>query len=443
MKKNRALNPLFFLMATMGVLGYTGNVSAAAFQLWEEDGASIGNYHAGRAAIAEDASTAYYNPAGLIRISNQELVLAVVPITTDFLFDGTVAVNTIENNSPMATKAQGGSLNFVPDLHYVAPLLENLVFGLSVVIPFGLDTNYGNQTVVRYAATTTSLRVVDITPSLGFAITPKLSIGAGIDIEYSHAIFDLAGGLFEPGLLDTDANNSLSGNGIGYHAGIMYQFTPQTRIGLAYQSKVTHDLTGTSKFTGPLANGGNPNLGLVQTNDNLNATAILPATTTLSLFSAVHPSWDVMGTVNYTQWSVFKDIILYDVSGIDAEMNSSNTITVNIPQNYRNTWNYAVGVNYHANDQWFIRTGAGYDQTPTNDEDRNLQLPDGDRIALALGTHFQATKTVGFDVSWTHFFNTTAPIDVTETVGGQVTTTRGNVTANADVYGFQVKWDMV
>ncbi len=442
MVKKLTIKQFFLLMSITGSIVLPHGVFAAAFQLWEQDGASVGNYHAGRAAIAEDASTAYYNPAGLVRIPNQQLVLGIVPITVDFLFDGTIAVEKIDDNEPRATKAQGGTLNFVPDLHYAAPLFSNLVFGLSVAVPFGLQTNYGYGSIVRYSATKTSLKVIDVAPSLGFAINQHLSIGAGADIEYSEAQFNLVATVFEP-MFDSYANNSLSGHGVGYHAGILYQFTPQTRMGLAYQSKVTHNFTGTSKFTGPLANFLNETLPPEISNNNLKTTATIPATTTLSFFSAVHPSWDLMATVSHIQWGIFKDVVLHNVSGVDENVDISNSITVNIPQNYHNTWNYAVGANYHVDERWFIRTGAGYDETPSNNEDRNLQLPDGDRIALALGAHFQATKTLGFDLGWTHFFTASVPIDITQQVGGQVTTSKGDVTGNADVYGFQMKWDMI
>jgi len=440
MNKKLMIRQLFFLMGTAGVIGFTNNASAAAFQLWEQDGASVGNYHAGRAAIAEDASTSYYNPAGLVRIPNQQLVIGIVPITTDFLYDGTIAVNMIDNGTPYKTQAQGGALNFVPDLHYAAPLLDNLVFGLSVVVPYGLQTKYGKESIVRYAATTTGIQVIDVAPSLGFAINNKLSIGFGADVEFSRAEFDLVATAFSP-MLDTEATNSLSGHGLGYHLGVLYQFTPQTRIGLAYQSKVTHHFrNGESKFTGPLANGGE---GGQQENDELKTDTSLPATTTLSAFHSINPTWDVMATVSYTQWSIFDEVVLQNVSGIDDQLNPSDTITVIIPENYRNTWNYSIGANYHVNEQWFLRTGAGYDQTPANDKDRNLQLPDADRIALAFGTHYQPTKTLGFDIGWTHFFTQTVPLDVTQPVGGQTTTTNGSVKGNADVYGFQMTWNIV
>lgn len=431
-------------MATMGAVCLSSNASAAAFQLWEQDAASIGNYHAGRAAIAADASTSYYNPAGLVRIPNQELVIGLVPITMDFLYDGTIAVGIIDvEGEPVATQAQGGTFNLVPDLHYSAPLLENLVFGFSVVVPFGLKTNYGEKSIVRYAGTLTSVQVIDASPALGFAITDKLSFGLGLDINKAKLEVDMVATLLDP-VTDTDSKNTASSNvALGYHLGLLYQFTPQTRIGLAYQSKTTyHFREGDSKFEGPLANLESGDGGL-QESDEFETNFTLPATTTLSIFHTINPIWDVMATISYTQWHVFDEVVLKNVSGVDEQNEDSDHITVVIPQNYRNSWNYAVGANYHVNEQWFIRGGLGYDQTPSNDEDRNIQLPDGDRYVAALGIHYQALKTLGFDLSWSHFFAGDVSLDITQEVGAQVTTTNGNVHGNADVYGFQMTWDIL
>ena len=433
---------LFLLMVTTCFSHY---VHAAAFQLWEQDAASIGNYHAGRAAIAADASTAFYNPAGLVNIENQQLVIGLVPITMDFKFDGDIAVGMVDaEGTPTHTTAQGGTFNLVPDFHYAAPLLDNLVFGVSVVIPFGLNTDYGKQSIVRYAGTLTSLQVIDISPALGFAITDKLSIGAGLDINKADLEVDMVATLFNSPLNDTDSTNTASSNtAFGYHVGLLYQFTPKTRIGLAYQSKTTyHFRDGDSKFEGPLANLDTGDGG-IQKSENFKTDMVLPATTTLSFFHKINPVWDVMATVSYTQWNVFDEVVLKNVAGIDEENETSNNITVVIPQNYRNTWNYTVGANYHINEEWFLRGGLGYDQTPSNDQDRNIQLPDADRYVAAMGVHYQALKTLGFDLGWSHFFAGDTSLDVTQQVGAQVTTTDGNVHGNADVYGFQVTWDIV
>jgi len=437
----RHFQRLFLFMLLLGAVNAT---FASAFQLWEQDGASVGNYHAGRAAVADNASTGFYNPAGLIRIPNQQLVLAADPIVTDFLFDGNISVTALDIPPFISgpAEAQGGTFNLVPSFGYAAPITDYLVFGFNIVAPFGLKTDYGDDTLARYAATLTSLRVIDFTPSLGLAINKKLSIGAGVDFEHANAQFDLVTGfLGNPGEFDTTANNKAAGNGIGFHVGILYQFSPETRMGLSYQSRVIFHLReGDSDFTGPLAN---DTAGGSQSSDELATDFTLPPTTTLSIFHSLNAAWDVMATVSYTQWDVFESVILENVAGIDNDLLSTNTLTVVVPENYHNTWNYAIGANYHLNEQWFFRSGIGFDETPSNDDDRNLQLPDADRTVLALGVHYQPLKTLGFDISWSHFFTGSTPIDVLQPFGPLNITTKGDVTGNADVYGFQMTWNIV
>jgi long-chain fatty acid transport protein len=258
-----------------------------------------------------------------------------------------------------------------------------------------------------------------------------------VDLEHAWSQFNLVATVFFPAF-DTDGYATATSNAIGYHLGALYQFSEETRIGIGYQSKVIHHMSGNSKFIGPLANdlaGGEQYSGDYSTNVNL------PATTTLSLFHTLNTQVDIMGSITYTQWSIFKEVVMQNVAGIE-DGESSNNITVVTPENYRNTWNYSVGGNLHINPQVFLRAGVGYDQSPTNNVDRDVQLPDADRVAVALGGHYQATKSLGFDLGWTHFFQVNPSINNVEVVGDQVTTTSGSVNANADVYGLQMKWDI-
>jgi len=458
MAKRFTLKRLSLIMTSAGVLGLTQPVMASGFQLWEQDGASIGNYHAGIAASAEDASTAFYNPAGLVRIHNQQVVVGVDPIMTDIRFNGTVKVaDTFGGHTtpavPYSTSAQGGTFNLVPNLSYAAPLSDRVVFGLSLVAPFGLQTSYGNPALTRYAATLSSLKVIDLSPSLGIALTDKFSIGAGFDAEHARGEFDLvAGSPTSPGVpvtttLDTTSQNVGTSNAYGYHLGALYQFSDATRVGLAYHSQVVHHLKGSSKFYGPLANADTNFLFLpmYQSSQQLSANATLPPTTSLSIFHTFNPSWDGMASISYTQWNVFKNLVLQNAAGIDTTANPNNNLTVIVPENYHNTWNYSVGGNYHANEKWFFRGGLGYDQTPTNNTYRNLQLPDASRIAVAVGAHYQAIKTLGLDLGWTHFFmmNGTKINNSVQTVGAQTTTTNGSVNGSADVFGLQATWDIL
>ncbi|MCC2666250.1 MAG: ompP1 [Gammaproteobacteria bacterium] len=436
MGKQKIIKKLSLLVVTIGI---TSDVLAGSFQLWSQDGGSIGNYHAGRAAIAEDASTNFYNPAGLIKIHNQQLLLGWTPMTTDVRFRGTVATNTL-GTGPQPVTAQGGTFHFLPNMHYAAPLADDLVFGLSVMTPFAAETNYGLNTNARYAAALSSIYVVDAAPSLGFAYNNKISVGFGMDIEKAYGEFSFMTASTNPASATWNKNTG-SSYGYGYHAGVLYQPSEQTRVGFNYLSQVIHHLHGgSSRFSGPLAHNG---AGGLQYVNNLTINMALPPTTTLSVFHAINPIWDVMGTVIYTQWNLLNQITVQNMTGISGGA-SNNGITMIIPEHYRNTWNYSLGANYHVNEEWFIRTGIGYDQTPTNNQYRSLQFPDNNQMAIGLGAHFQATKTIGVDLDWTHSFVMNTHIhNLSQASGDQVTVTNGSIQNSADVYGLEMKWDIV
>lgn len=436
MKKKLVIKTLTLSLTTMSCMNFA---MASSFQSWGEEASTVGNYHAGRAAIAEDAGTNIYNPAGLVRIHNQQFTIGGTPTTTDVRFNGTVSVNTL-GTGPQAVTAQGGTFHFLPYAHYAAPLADNLVFGLSLFTPYDANTNYGLTSNAQYVATQSSMQVIDLAPSLGFAYNDKIAVGFGVDIERARGEFDYSVTSAAAGS-STLTKNTGTNYGYGYHVGILYSASENTRLGLNFVSQVKHHLhAGSSNFSGPLANNGT---GGVQYTNGLKMNVTVPSTTTLSVFHTFNPTWDAMGTVIYTKWNVFNQLILQNVAGISGGI-SNNGILVTIPQNYRNTWNFALGANYHIDEKWLVRAGAGYDQTPSNNANRNLPFPDGNQIALALGTHFQATQTLGFDLGWTHLFAHNARINnVAQTTGDQVTITNGSVATSTDVYGLGIKWDIV
>ncbi len=435
--KRFVMRPVAALVCASGLLGVSTQAMASGFQLWEQDGASIGNYHAGYAAAAEDASTAFYNPAGITRFKNQQLVIGADAITTSFKFKGTVATNGL-GNVPMQTTAQGGTFGLVPMLHYVAPISDKVGFGFSVDVPFGLKTDYGRSSPMRYAATLSSITVIDYSPSLAFQLTDAFSAGGGFDVQSVDAEFNKVGTLFFTAN-DTESVNKASDTGYGYHLGGLYSFTPDTRIGLSYHSQVAHHLTGNSSLIGPVANvfNGGPITSSATTN------LMLPAYTSFGAYHKVNSCYAVMGNINFTQWNVFKQLILKNASGLAAGPVASNTLEVIIPEYYRNTWNVSLGADYFATDKIKIRAGVGYDMSPTRDQYRNTPLPDNDRYVFALGGHFQANKALGLDAGWTHFLMQQSRVAPPTLVSGASTvTTSGRVTGGADVIGGQVVWDI-
>lgn len=421
-----------------GLCGLPTLSFASAFQLFEQDAASLGSYHAGYAAAAEDASTAFYNPAGLTRFDHQQLVVAADGVITSFKYQGNIAVNTLNNNVPQTVTAQGGVLGIIPAVHFVAPLGDRFAYGLSVDVPFGLRTYYGNSTILRYASTQIGVQVIDVSPSLAFKISPQWSIGAGPDLQLMKANFQQQAVVASD---DTFANsvNNFDDSAYGYHAGILFSPTTKTRYGLSYHSQVRHHLTGSSEFSGPLAT---LLMGQALESNSAKVNITLPPYTALSAYHELNKQYTLMGSVIYTQWSCLKNLILQNVAGLENLAPSTNLL-ITVPQYFRNTYNLSVGLEDKVSDVIKLRTGLGFDESPVRNAYRNVQLPDNNRYIIAFGGHYQATKTIGLDASWNHIFIRKANVNPPpQQAGDEIITTNGSVKGGADVYGMQMTWDL-
>src|SRR3989338_3871548 len=162
---------------------------ASAFQLWEESAASLGDYHAGGAAEANNASSIFYNPSGMARMKHQQISVGAAFVDLHLNYTGSATLNGSPgipaNNSP------GGTFDVVQNLHYVLPINNKWAFGFEETTPFGLATDYQDTTSsVGMLATLTQLQTINLNPSVSYAINDYLSLGAGFDAMYGSAIYD-------------------------------------------------------------------------------------------------------------------------------------------------------------------------------------------------------------------------------------------------------------
>ena len=297
--------------AIMGMLANYG-VSAGSFSLYtESNGYSIGNFAAGVAAEAYDASTGWYNPAGLALIRKQQMILGGVGVFPLTSLSGTTQFNTIEPNVPSYVQSfqniNGAENGVVPSFYYAYPLSfgKDWTFALSVVAPFGLSTNWAPTSPVRYAATLSDLFSVDISPEIGGKLTENFAVGAGIDLQYASVKFNsilgspaLLQALGEsPTLWDSSVTNNGNSFAVGFHTGVLLMMRDNhTRLGVNYQSKITHHFTGNSQLMGPLASsdflGGVLSNDAVFSSDTLRSNPInFPDIITLSGYHDLNKKW--------------------------------------------------------------------------------------------------------------------------------------------------------
>ena len=459
--------PTKTLISTV-VLGLISSATATAggFSLYTEgNGYSIGNFGAGVAAEAKDASTTWFNPAGLALIKDKQAVLAGVGVfPTAKLKNGrtnftvTTSAGASFSSPGSFSSISGGENGFVPSGYFAMPLGENATFGIGFLAPFGLSTNWDSQSPVRYAATFSELLTFNVTPSIGGNITENIAVGAGIDLQYSRVKFNSIVGnpvLAQLSGFPATAFDSLSYNrgrstAVGFHGGVLGHFNDNhTRVGLNYQSKVKHKFNGFSQLSGALASANGISSGKAR-NNNLNSNAIeFPEITTLSVYQDVSPKVAILGSAVYTGWHVLRNIQLNNIvagfpGGLPAPISQPFTAVSKSVENYKNTWRFALGTNVKVDENALLRLGVGYDQSPTRDNFRTVRLPDEDRWALSIGGSYDYDPSLSFDIGYTYLWAPTDPtINKTNSAGvGSTFTVQSSGKARAHLVGLQANWKM-
>jgi len=463
-KNNKPLRTLVS-SAVIGVLAH-GAAHAAGFSLYGESaGYTVGNYAAGAAAEAADASTGWYNPAGLALIRNKQVVAGGTGIFPNIRINGSSTFDS-EGLFPYTqeyNRLNGSYSGFVPATHFALPVGERTTIGLSMTGPFGLSTDWSPASPVRYSATYTELLTATISPEIGTQIMDHFALGAGMDFQYSRVKFNQIIGVptllqalgENPTMMDTFSNNKGASWGLGFHVGLMAMFNDNhTRLGVNYQSRVRHVFYGHSELKGRLANDFNllippyPGKGVWRNDDLFSNPIEFPDVVTLSAYQDINEQFALLGSAVYTGWSSFKTIVLNNVPVPNVSSTppfpvSQANIISSVPQNYNDAWRFALGANYRVNNQWMLRVGGGYDQTPSNNVDRNVRLPDVDRWAVAVGGHYQWKPTLGFDLGYTHLFSgSRASINSAQALSAtsEFFVNSNNGTFAADLVGGQVVW---
>lgn len=397
----------------------TGNVQAAGYALIEQSGSGMGNALAGAAAVAEDASTIFFNPAGMTYIQGTQVAgaLHLISPNAEFNNGGSVA----GAGKPLGGEGgNAGDLAFVPNAYFTMDLGQNVKFGIGLSAPFGLKTEYDKDWMGRFQAIKSELKTVNINPALAFKVNEQLSLGFGVSAMWAQAELTNAVNFGVAG----QGTGKVKGDdwGFGFNLGAIYQATADTRIGLAYRSKVEQHLDGDVKFNRPALIP-----AALAPNGGVKADVTLPETFSLGAFSQLNDKWDLMGDITWTRWSRFKELRIVRDNG------ALLTVT---PEHWENTLRYSVGVNYRYSDVVKLRAGLAYDEEAIRDEYRTARIPGNDRKWLALGAAWQMSPSSKVDVGYAHLFIGDADIDDNQIPSGKGRL-RGEYDASVDILSVQ------
>lgn len=358
---------------------------AAGFMLTEQSAGALGRAYAGVGVDGTDISGVYYNPATMTLHPGTTIQAGFVAVGLDLAFEGNDGVTT--ENGQYNTQA-------IPHGYISHQLTDSVWLGLAMTVPFGMGTEYKDDWAWNNRGISAEVLTFDFNPNVAWKVSDKLSLGAGMSIQYAKAdlkkrSYVSSYGAFANGEVDADSI------AWGFNAGLMWSPLDNLRFGVSYRSRVNHNADGdmTISDAGSL-DAVQPGLaGELMT---------LPATATLSApaWAMATAAWDVndllslYATFRWTDWSSFKDLTIKTAG--------DNTT---IQNNWQDTYLVSVGADLRFTNWWTFRAGIGYETSAVDDPKyRTAIIPDADRLWLALGSSFKATENMQIDVSaaWLH-----------------------------------------
>jgi long-chain fatty acid transport protein len=323
--------------------------------------AQAGPASTGLTASADNATTAFFNPAGLTRLDQTEIVVDLVFAYAPSHFK--LKSGTTATGSPPADDS-GDDFLLVPSFYLSKPISKRWRFGFSVTIPMGMGADYGDNWAGRYITQESSLVFVSLTPVVAYKANSWFSIGGGPLITYTQSYSKAAVNNLPEGLPDGRIEYEADGVGVGFIVGTLFEFSPRTRLGVNYRSESEPQLETMPKFEniGPVRILALLNAGVL--GKEINADLKAPQTLQLGLY---HELTDKLALVADGIW------IDFDQFGIEQVSVGGNSMSFS--SNYKDMWAGSVGVKYRLSNKWSTALGSMYLSEGVEDEHRTLGFP--------------------------------------------------------------------
>ena len=292
--------------------------------------------------------------------------------------------------------------------------------GIAVYTPYGSTLKYNDNWDGRYALTEITLQSIYVQPTASFAITPTLSVGAGLMI-LAYGNVNLQKDLplpTGPGHITLDGKAKTQ---FGYNAGIFFKPTDKLSAGISYRSKIdatveSGDVTYSGLPTGASANAVNRSF----TATKFSATLPLPAVASVGVGITPTDKLTIGLDASLTFWSAYRSLD-FAFSGDNGNAKATATAgentdgrvgnttingvttfntTSSSKRYYQDALAFRLGGQYKVNDKLTVRAGTSYDFTAVKDGYVGPETPDADRVILTAGLSYQVTEHLGVDASF-------------------------------------------
>ncbi len=377
------------LVTATGSLLLAPLANAGGLMAWEIGTPTLGTAGAGWAAMPEDASTAYTNPAGTVWRDDTEIMASGQLLYGDLEFSDGGESNVPGNDG-------GNAIEWFPGGGFFAAgrLSDSLGWGVAMSGNFGGVLDYNDNWKGRRFVTETSLIGMSLLPSLSWKASDCLSFGLALNIMGGYFKYESRP---RAGLLGGDARLKYDDTDIGYggNLGVIYKPTEATTLGLTYTSQVDWEFRDDLRLSdfGPLFSGLVARLNGARTDIDMN----VPQTVTLSLQQALSSATTLYANLNWQQWT--------DFGLVGFEIDNPNQTSATVNRRYDNTWHGALGVRHKysagALQGWSLSAGVAYDSSMEDLNSRTADVVVDKTWRLGLGARKELCPGLRLDFGYT------------------------------------------
>ena len=341
-------------------------------------------------AQADSPSAVHFNPAGLVQLKGDHVKIG---------YTLQAPRNSYDDLNGNETQMQKQTF-LIPNFYYTSDLgREDWAFGMSVTSPYGLGTDWAEDSFAAKQSEESDLEFCQINPSVAYKLNDTTSLGFGVDYVMSHIskhkIHTLNSGDFQ--LKGSD-------DGWGYNLGLLMKPSDTQSIGISYRSKIELIYEGTASLDNIAVAYQSPNVlySFPSSKYSTDIESKLKLPQTLALGYAFKPDdkWTFEIDFEWTGWScIEEDFVKYTTETNPyrlAALNDGNPAS----KDWNDSYAYGIGAEYQATDKLDLRGGYLFVETPVPSISFETALPDSDRHGVTLGAGYKVKDDFTIDMAY-------------------------------------------
>lgn len=338
-------------------------------------------------AHTEDASVAFFNPAGISFIPNKlSVAVGGFGAITEVEYQSLETLQSYKTENPLGTPLYAA---------IAYKVTNNVSVGLSVTTPFGTTVKWADDWTGREIVQKMELKSFYFQPMVSYKFNDWASIGVSYIyakgmVDWDKAVTNLGGTL---------NINDEKATGSGFGVGFYLKPSSNLDLSIAYRSPVIMKAdNGVATFTGvPEAVLTSPQLNVgADGQDAFTAELPLVDEYIIGLTYRITPKWLVSADFNYHGWERYSKLTL-DFENAQVGNQADKTVLVS-PKNFKNAKTFRIGTQYMLTDKLAGRLGYYFDESPYEDNYFIPETPSFDASVVTAGLGYKFGK-LGVDLA--------------------------------------------